>query len=174
MYGEKYIGFQKLQTIRELKLDADNEESKIEIVKLVYSLSEAGRERKSLIEDKLDELGLSLLTDNDEPETRYLDNPAVPTFLFILGFLLGDGSLFIRIRKTSGGALNFIPVLDLFQKKSESNVHFFTMMSACLTNLGCKSFMMDHKTGMTSLKVEGVNSISVLLPLFQKYQGFGY
>lgn len=87
LYGEKYIGLQKLLTIHELKArPSTDEQSKVETVKLVYSLAASGRERKTLLADKLDELNLPFLDEDYEPETCYLDNPSIPSFLFILGF----------------------------------------------------------------------------------------
>lgn len=48
------------------------------------------------------------------------------------------------------------------------------MMSAYLTNLGCKSHVTESKSGMTSLRVEGVRYVLPLIPLFQSNIGFNY
>lgn len=91
-----------LATIYELKSNLTDDKSKIEVVKLVYSLAASGNERITSLPDKLKEMNLPF-DGNSEPETCYLDNPLVPSFLYIFGFLLGDGSFFIRIRQTSAG-----------------------------------------------------------------------
>lgn len=165
----------KLATIYELKSNLTDDKSKIEVVKLVYSLAASGNERITSLPDKLKEMNLPF-DGNSEPETCYLDNPLVPSFLYIFGFLLGDGSFFIRIRQTSAGTLNFIPILSFpqSQKKSESNVHLYTMMSAFFGNLGCKSYMSETKSGVVSLKVEGIKAMLTLVPLFQNNVSFSY
>lgn len=48
IYGEKFIGFQKLSKIYELKSNLTDDNCKVTLVKLVYSLAESGRSRKLL------------------------------------------------------------------------------------------------------------------------------
>lgn len=89
LYGEKYKGFKKLATIHALKSQPDVV-SIIEVIKLVYSLAKTGRDRKIVLSAKLSELGLPY--DNDpEPQNVFTDNPNIPSFLFLFGFILGDG-----------------------------------------------------------------------------------
>jgi len=111
---------------------------------------------------------------DSEPDTCYLDNPQVPSFLFILGFLLGDGSLLIRVRLTLTGAFNFIPLLVFPQKKSDSHTHMYTMMSVFFDNMGIKTYIFNSKQGITTLRVEGINAVFPLVPLFKDYMHFGY
>lgn len=154
-----------------------DEQSKVEIVKLVYSLAASGRERRTLIADKLDELNLPFLDENYEPETYYLDNSAIPSFIHIrISSPFGAGWWFCFHKNSPNfnGSIKFYSSSRLFSEKSESNVHFYTMMSAYLTNLGCKSYVTESKSGMTSLRVEGVRSVLPLIPLFQSNIGFNY
>jgi len=185
IYGEKYLAFQKLSTIFELKSSLSSisppqgteekwrEATQIEIVKLGYSLASSGTERLISLRSKLESLNLSFNGDS-EPDTCYLDNPQVPSFLFILGFLLGDGSLLIRVRLTLTGAFNFIPLLVFPQKKSDSHTHMYTMMSVFFDNMGIKTYIFNSKQGITTLRVEGINAVFPLVPLFKDYMHFGY
>jgi hypothetical protein len=44
LYGEKYIALQKLATIHKLNSNLMDDETKVEVVKLVYSLAASGKE----------------------------------------------------------------------------------------------------------------------------------
>ena len=114
------------------------------MVKLVYSLAISGKSRKISLNEKLNALSIK---DDDslEVETLCLDNPKIPSFLYLLGFLLGDGSVFIRIRLTSYGSFTFIPLLIFPQKSSENNTHLYTMISKFCQNLGIKSYVTYKK-----------------------------
>jgi hypothetical protein len=172
IYGEKYIAFRKLATIYALKSQPD-EESRIEVIKLIYSLAKTGVERKITLLEKFAEFGLP--SDNDpDPKGVYLDNPSIPSFLFLFGLNLGDGSIFIRIRQTTGGSLNFIPNLTFAQKTTEQNKHIFNMLATFFTNIGINPVILNKKDGMTFFNIEGVKAISLLVPMFNKNTSYSY
>jgi hypothetical protein len=172
IYGEKYIAFKKLATIYTLKSLPDKE-SKIEAVKLVYSLAKSGTDRKIAILQKFLELGLPY--DNvPDPKGVYTDNPNIPSFLFLFGFILGDGSIFIRIRQTTQGSLNFIPIITFPQKTTEHNNHMFNMLTAFFANMGINSSITPKKDGMTFLILEGVKVISPLVPMIHANMSYSY
>lgn len=159
--------------IFELKSKLISDKSKVTLVKLVYSLAVSGKSRKISLNEKLKALSLR---DEDylESETLYLDNPKIPSFLYLLGFLLGDGSIFIRIRLTSSGSLTFIPLLIFPQKSSENNIHMYTMMSKFFQNLGIKSYVTYKKGEAATLYVEGLKAVAPVVPLFQESLSLGY
>lgn len=173
IYGEKFIGFQKLSKIYELKSNLTDDSSKVTLVKLVYSLVESGKSRKISLNEKLQALGL---TDdsNVESETLFLDNPKIPSFSYLLGFLLGDGSILVRIRLSSSGSFWFIPLLVFPQKPSEYNRHMYTMMSKFFENLGIKPYVTTRNGESATLYVEGLKAVAPLVPLFKEYQSLGY
>jgi hypothetical protein len=78
-----------------MKLKDDN--SRIELVKIVYSMAASGNKRILSLQDKLSLLNLTF-DGNSKPINIFNDNPRLPNFPFILGFILGDGSLSLRIR----------------------------------------------------------------------------
>lgn len=92
----------------------NNDDNKILLVKLVYSLTSAGKARKLSMEEKLNSLNLVDL--KPKLVISYPDNPEAPSFLFLLGFLLGDGSIYIRIRMGKSGSPSFIPNIIIYQK----------------------------------------------------------
>jgi hypothetical protein len=94
-------------------------------------------------------------------------------FLFLFGFLLGDGSIFIRVRQTAQGALNFIPILFFPQKTTEYNTHMFSMFAAFF-NMGINPIIRNEKPGITFLQVEGVKAISLLIPMLYNNRSYGY
>nr|QBM09638.1 hypothetical protein [Dactylella sp.] len=172
LYGENFIALQKLNLIRELsQLKDDN--SRIQLIKLVYSLAISGNKRLLPLKDQLSLWNLPY-DGNPEPDTKFKDNKLLPNFPFILGFLLGDGSLFIRIRLVEN-SIRLIPALLLPQKSMESNKQFFNLLNRYFQSLNVTSFIVNNNQGMTILNVEGSNNIFMkLVPLFKEYAHFGY
>ena len=92
IYGEKFIAFQKLVAINNLRVDS-GAESKTEAVKLVYSLAQTGLDRKTTLPAQLADLGLPWDNKEEPKSSCFEDNLKIPSFLFVLGFILGDGSI---------------------------------------------------------------------------------
>lgn len=174
IYGEKFQGFKKLKAIYGLKSNLNNIENKAELVRLVYSMNSSGNTRKLSIEDKLKSLNLEGYS--SEPNTSFKDNPLSPTFLFILGFFLGDGGIYVRIRITTSGALNFIPSLILFQKPDNRVIHMFERMSETIKSLGINSFIVEGEGKLRSanIRIEGISAISNLVPFLSKNSNLLY
>lgn len=120
IYGEKYIAFQKLLDIRRLTyyknersyLNKSQEEVKFSklcersavldsttstelAIQLVYSLSLDGKNRKLALSDQLELLDYKF-SKIEIPD--YKDNYKKIHILFIIGFILGDGTLYLRLR----------------------------------------------------------------------------
>lgn len=93
---------------------------------MVYSLCASGKNLKLSLENKLRSINLNC--NSIQLNIKFNDNLKLPTFLFILGFFIGDGGIYIRIRKTSNGALNFLPHLILFQKPDKFVIYMFEQM----------------------------------------------
>lgn len=174
LYGEKFIAFQKLAIINDLRLDPAPQ-SKIEAVKLVYSLAKTGLERKTALIAQLAELDLPY-DNKEEPKSSGIleDNLKIPSFLFVLGFILGDGSIFVRIRQTASGSLNFIPMIIFPQKTTKENGHLFTMLSEFFKKLGINTNIVNNSSGMTLINVEGIQAVSFLVPLFAANRSYSY
>ena len=173
VYGEKYRAFIILEYIYKLKFNLSNDENKILLVKLVYSLTSAGKSRKLSQEEKLNSLNLVDL--KPKLDIYYPENSESPSFLFILGFLLGDGSIYIRIRMGKSGSPSFIPNIILYQKADTNSTLIFELLSKYLKSLGVKSLVIAaNKTGQTSLRIEGVLAMGILVPLFREYSSLGY
>jgi hypothetical protein len=145
-----------------------NDNDKVLLVKLVYSLTTAGKSRKLSIDEKLK--GLNLVDLSQELDISYPENPELPGFLFFLGFLLGDGSIYIRIRTGKSGAGNFIPMIILFQKDDANSTLIFGLLSRYLESIGVNSYTVaPNKTGGGStLRIEGILAVGLLIPLFRE------
>jgi len=173
VYGEKLRAFKLLQDLYKLKSNLDTDENKILLVKLVYSLTSAGKARKLSLQDKLN--SLSLVDLKPKLLISYPESTQAPSFLFLLGFLLGDGSIYIRIRKGKSGSPCFIPNIMIFQKANANATLVFTLLSKYLNSIGVKSIVITpNKAGHTSLRIEGVIAVGLLIPLFREYFSLGY
>lgn len=173
VYGEKLRGFQKLEDIYKLKANLTNDNDKVLLVKLVYSLTSSGKTRKLSIDEKLK--SLNLIDSKPKLDISYPENPEAISFLFLLGFLLGDGSIYIRIRINKSGSPNFIPSIIFFQKSDANSKLIYGLLSRYLKGIGCKSIVTAaNKAGITTLRVEGILAVGSLIPLFRKYSSLGY
>ncbi len=183
VYGEKFRAFKRLEDIYKLKFNLSNDENKILLVKSVYSLTSAGKSRKlsrpsavvrfATQEEKLNSLNLVDL--KPKLDISFPENPESPSFLFLLGFLLGDGSIYIRIRMGKSGSPSFIPNIILYQKADTNSTLIFELLSKYLKSIGVKSLVIAaNKAGQTSLRIEGVLALGLLIPLFREYSSLGY
>ncbi len=115
---------QKLNTIRSLmKLKDDN--SRIELVKnCILQWASSGNKRLLSLQDQLSLLNLTF-NGNSKPINIFNDNPILPNFPFILGFILGDGSLIHKNSFSRKFTLVNTCFYKLPQKSLNSNIHFF-------------------------------------------------
>jgi hypothetical protein len=130
IYGEKYIAFQKLSTIRSLTSDTKllNLSSLTLATHIVYNISLDGRDRKLSLSEQLNLLGISDQIKDPVNIPNYIDNFNKISIFFIIGFILGDGTFFLRLRKSDKNSIWLIPALYLPQLKNKYNVHFFSML----------------------------------------------
>jgi hypothetical protein len=125
-YGEKYINFAKLEDIRKLSL-SDNKTNIALATTLSYNLSLVGYPKVYKLEYFLTKLGLDVIN-IPTSAGEYSDNQNIPSILFFIGFILGDGTLHIKLRKTSSGSINIIPLIYVSQVSSEYNKHFIELL----------------------------------------------
>lgn len=173
VYGEKLRAFKKLEEIYILKSNLANDNDKVLLIKLVYSLTTSGKSRKLSISEKLK--NLSLVDLSPELDISYPENSELPGFLFLLGFLLGDGSIYIKIRTGRSGAANFIPMIIFFQKDDSNSTLIFGLLSKYLKSIGISSYTVaPNKAGGSLLRIEGIMAVGLLIPYFREYSGLGY
>ncbi|OSC96138.1 hypothetical protein PYCCODRAFT_1338128, partial [Trametes coccinea BRFM310] len=194
IYGEKYIAFQKLFTIRhltsnQLRLDPS---SLALATTLVYSISAHGTERNLSLSDQLSLFCISS-TNIDIP--NYTDNYNKVSILFIIGMILGDGTLYLRLRKSDKGSIWVIPTLFLPKLKNKYNVHFFNILEKFFKSFDIKVYIInkakDSETieilsssanvdkyyikEMTILTVENIHSMfEKLIPMMKPYSHYFY
>lgn len=190
IYGEKYVAFQKLSDIRRLtsnKLTLDPISLALAI-HIVYDLSADGVNRKLSLLDQLNLLGLNF-TNVKLP--TYTDNFTTPSILFIIGFILGDGTLHLRLRNSDIGSIWLIPTLLLPQLKNKYNAHFFSMLEQFFKSLDIKTHTVNKSKDseildildsndrnikeMTVLTVESISSMfEKFLPAIEPYSHYFY
>lgn len=193
IYGEKYIAFQKLSTIRhltsnQLRLDPS---SLALATNIVYSLSAHGTERKLSLSEQLSLFCISP-TNKDVP--NYTDNYNKVSIFFIIGMILGDGTLHLRLRKSDKGSIWIIPTLFLPQLKNKYSVHFFSILEDFFKSFEIKVYTTNNAKDseaidiissttnldnnikeMTILTVESIHSMfEKLIPMMKPYSHYFY
>jgi hypothetical protein len=177
-YGEKYRAIFKLKKIYKLKnyiKDTSDNMSKVILVSLVYSLTAHSPRYKVSLEDKLLSLGLYPGLLKELPKVSYKENVIKPSFLFILGFFLGDGTLHLKLEwKEKNSTVVIIPLFNILQSNVESNRHIMEIMTNTLNALNIKTSL-DKGANTYTLTVKGINNVfNSLFPLLKNYSHFLY
>lgn len=100
LYGEKYKAIFKLKEIYRLKqLIKNNKDdiTKVVLISLAYSLNAYSSRYKVSLEEKLLSLNLNPALLKLVKLYHFKENNIKPSFLFILGFFLGDGTLHVKL-----------------------------------------------------------------------------
>ena len=196
IYGEKYIAFKKLSDIRRLTHNYKNIDpsSLATATHILYDLSADGVGRKYSLSEQLKLFGVSC-TDVKVP--IYTDNNLNLSILFIIGFILGDGTLHLRLRNSDKGSIWLIPTLLLPQLKNKYNGHFFSKLENFFTSIEIKTYTINKIKNseiadilnldadkddvraagaeITILTIDSIHSIfDKLLPIFKPYSYYFY
>jgi hypothetical protein len=185
-YGGKYRAIFKLKQIYKLKnyikdtstgagRKADNM-SKVLLVSIAYSLTAHSPRYKVSLEDKLLSLGLDPSLLKELPKVvSYKENVIKPSFLFILGFFLGDGTLHLKLEwKEKNSTVVIIPLFNILQSNVESNRYIMEIMTNTLNALNIKTSLGKGANTYT-LTVKGFNNVfNSLFPLLKNYSHFLY
>nr|YP_009741049.1 Homing endonuclease [Fusarium pseudograminearum]YP_010390553.1 homing endonuclease [Fusarium acaciae-mearnsii]YP_010390719.1 homing endonuclease [Fusarium austroamericanum]YP_010390776.1 homing endonuclease [Fusarium boothii]YP_010390876.1 homing endonuclease [Fusarium cortaderiae]YP_010390930.1 homing endonuclease [Fusarium louisianense]YP_010390981.1 homing endonuclease [Fusarium meridionale]YP_010391033.1 homing endonuclease [Fusarium mesoamericanum]YP_010391144.1 homing endonuclease len=176
-YGEKYRAILKLKKIYELKdyikHHSSDDKAKVLLVSLVYSLTAHSPRYKVSLEEKLISLNLDQGLLKELP--LYKENDVKPSFLFILGFFLGDGTLHLKLEwKDKNSTVVIVPLFNIIQSNVESNKYIMERMTSCLNALNIKANL-DKGTNTFTLTVKGIDNVfNSLFPLLKKYSHFLY
>lgn len=192
LYGDKYRAICILKKIYKSKdlLKCNNSTdimSKVLLVRLVYSLTAHSPRYKLTLEEKLLSVGLDPILLKNLPDLdeviRYKENLIKPTFLFILGFFLGDGSLHLKLEwKDKNSTIVIVPVFVIKQALLEPNKFIMEKMTAILNDLNIKTSLFrglggegDRKVITYDLTIKGISNVfNSLFPLLKKNSHFLY
>lgn len=181
LYGTKYQAVHKLkkiyELINEIKVNPDKMK-KVMLISIVYSLTAHSSRYILTIEEKLISLKLNpILLKNVTclDKLNILENKILPSLLFILGFFLGDGTLYLKLEwKEKNSTIVIIPLFNIVQSNIESNKFILNLMIDCLNNMGIKTSL-ERSTKVISLTVKGIDNVfNSLLPYLEKYSHFLY
>jgi hypothetical protein len=79
------------------------------------------------------------------------------SILFIIGFILGDGTFHLRLRNSDKGSIWIIPTLFLPQLKNKYNAHFFTMLESFFKSFYIKTYTKNK------IDAKGLLKLSMIL-----------
>lgn len=116
-------------------------------IHIVYDLSLDGTNRKLSLSEQLSLFGLN---SNNVKLPIYKDNNTIPSIFFIIGFIIGDGTLHLRLRNSDKGSIWLIPTLLLPQLKNKYNAHFFSMLEKFFKSCNIKTYIIN-KTKETEI-----------------------
>ena len=161
VYGEKFTGMAKLRDILELQ-GAVTIQARTHFVWLVYNLTTAANAIRKVsfntylatVNAALEALPLPL----PNYAEKYPENTQPVSFMFILGFFLGDGNLYFRIRD-AGSSLWFIPIFRITQISTPANKHLMHLIADCLKSVGL-NVIVYFEGIYVGIKAEGINSFS--------------
>ena len=159
VYGEKFMA--KLRDIFELQ-GAVTIQARTHFVWLVYNLTTAVNAiRKVSFDTYLATVNTAysaLPLPLPDYGVNYPENTQPVSFMFVLGFFLGDGNHYFRIRD-AGSGLWFIPIFRITQIATPANKHLMHLIADCLQSVGLSAAV--YFEGIyVGVKAEGLNSFS--------------
>ena len=161
LYGDKYKGLKRLEKIYYLQSDDCNDINKNEkIILLAYHLID-NTQRKLSLSDRFSLFNISPTLTIDF--FKILENIKELNFYFLLGFILGDGNISVRIRE-SVNLPWFIPRIRINQKITIDNSLLFDNISVLLKNENIISskYISGH---LIHFNIDGIINIEKLLKL---------
>ncbi len=168
IYGSKFVALTKIQRLDELA-KLNTLEAKVESIQLAYSLSPLGKDHLISLKEKLAFVVGESST--NVANFNFPENTAPLSLSFILGFFLGDGNLYIRIRDNETG-LAFVPKFEIKQKFTESNRYIMDLICKFLQSKGVQANL-RLDTQYVLCVVEGIDNVcNSLLPLLDTYKEF--
>lgn len=178
LYGAKYQAIYKLKKIYKLKnLIKKNPDNinKVLLISIAYSLTAHSPRYKLSLEEKLVSLNLDPILLKQLPNLSYPENNIPPSFLFILGFFLGDGTLHLKMEwKHTNSTIVIIPLFNITQSNVEYNKYIIEKMVNTLDGLGIKAFLEKNSKSFT-LIVKGIDNVfNSLFKLLKEYSHFLY
>lgn len=142
----------KLARIYEL-MPVKQQKAMVELVTLAYNLTSSGFRTIPLITKIQAVTGLNINEIEIPLLSVYPSNDTPLNLLWILGFFLGDGNIYIRIRDKIVG-LEYIPQLRFTQKNTVENLSLFTKMVDFISSL--------HGELSPLIKNQGANLVLIL------------
>lgn len=178
LYGAKYQAIHKLKKVYELKnLIKKNSDDmyKVLLISTTYSLTAHSSRYKLSLEDKVVSLNLDPVLLKKVASISIPENKISPSFLFILGFFLGDGTLHLKLEwKEKNSTVVIVPLFNIIQSNVESNKHIMEIMTNILNSMAIKTSL-DKSTKVYSLTTKGMDNVfKSLFPLLEKYSHFLY
>lgn len=86
-------------------------------------------------------------------------NNITPTFLFILGFFLGDRTLHLKLEwKNKNSTIVIVHLFNIIQSNVESNNHILELMTTTLKTMGIKTSL-DKSTKVYCLTSKGMDNV---------------
>ena len=152
IYGEKHIAFQKLLLIRHLtsKNNMIDTQSLATAIHLMYDISLYGVNRKLSLIDQLKKLSLQNIKAN---MPNFIDNFTPISIPFVIGFILGDGTLHVRLRMSDKGSIWIIPIVLLPQLNNKYNNHFFILLTKFFESLDIKPQITNDLSDLEKLGI---------------------
>ena len=133
LYGEKHTGMLKLARIYEL-MPVKEQKAMMELVTLVYNLTSSGFRTIPLVTKIQAVTGLNINEIEIPSVSVYPSNDTPLNLLWILGFFLGDGNIYLRIRDKIVG-LEYIPQFRITQKNTVENLSLLTKVVDFISSL---------------------------------------
>jgi hypothetical protein len=147
---------------------------KVLLVYLAYNITSHASLYKVNINDKLISLGLDTKLLDKVPEYLYLlpapqpstsldgrraifINNTRPTFLYVLGFFIGDGSLHLKLEwREKDSTIVIVPMLSIRQSNIRPNKAFMELITSFLNSINIKTTLEinDKTTVIVSKGIE--------------------
>jgi len=164
-YGEKYVNFQKLSYIYNAINDKNfvkSNESIAELVDIRYNMNISGSIRKSTKKELMDRFNINI-SDGTVYNRKVWNDNLLPIFIpFVIGMIVGDGTMFIRLRDT-GKSIWSIPTISIYQTETKMNIQLMLKIKDFLEKQNISSVFHSNN----SLSIRGISNVTNhVMPLF--------